>query len=144
MPAGQGAWLTALPDAKQSSADSFLPNPQLTISGLCRARHERTVMKNHVTATHTVSKVLFPMGQTLATPGALRIMAQFGFLPADLLSRHTRGDFGVVCSEDAQANAEAIIQGSRILSSYLVGSQRIWVITEADRSTTTILLPDEY
>ena len=101
-------------------------------------------MKNHVTATHTVSKVLFPMGQTLATPGALRIMAQFGFLPADLLSRHTRGDFGVVCPEDAQANAEAIIQGSRILSSYVVGSQRIWVITEADRSSTTILLPDEY
>ena len=101
-------------------------------------------MKNQVVATHTVSKVLFSMGRTLATPGALSLMAECGIQPMELLARHTRGDFGVVCAEDAQANAEAIIQGNRILSSYLAGSQRVWVITEADRSSTTILLPDEY
>jgi hypothetical protein len=60
------------------------------------------------------------------------------------LDRHQRGDFGTVGAEDTQANEDAIVHGSRILSSYLVGGERLWIITEADRSSTTLLLPEEY
>lgn len=65
-----------------------------------------------------------------------------GFL--SLVARHVSGDFGDVCAEDAEMNREAIKRGDRILSSYLVGEQKVWVITEADRSLTTVLLPSDY
>jgi hypothetical protein len=62
-----------------------------------------------------------------------------------LLLRHQFGDWGSVPSEDADANREAIETGCRILSSYYLNpDERVWIITEADRSVTTLLLPDEY
>jgi len=65
-----------------------------------------------------------------------------GFL--SLVARHVTGDFGDVCAEDGERNREAIKHGDRIFSSYLVGEQKVWVITEADRSLTTLLLPSDY
>jgi hypothetical protein len=99
-----------------------------------------------------MSAPLFPLGQVVATPGALdaaRYPGQF----LELLARHVRGDWGCVDPEDAATNDEAVQTGLRILSAYPIdpgrpcagyGENCLWVITEADRSVTTILLPDDY
>jgi hemin uptake protein HemP len=93
----------------------------------------------------TTSTALFSPGQIVATPGALAIMKTHHCLPLDLLIRHLAGDWGVVPEEDAQANQQALVDGTRILSSYeLTDGVTIWVITEADCSVTTFLLPEEY
>lgn len=86
----------------------------------------------------------FPLGDLVATPSAEALMRAHGVAPVRLLARHLTGDWGDVPPEDARANDEAITRGGRLLSSYAVGDQRIWVITEADRSATTFLLPEEY
>lgn len=96
----------------------------------------------------------FESGELVATPGALDVLERFGISPFDLLQRHIRGDWGDVCAEDAKANEDALRSGSRLLSAYYIstpaadspatGSVKLWLITEADRSVTTILLPEEY
>lgn len=88
--------------------------------------------------------VLFPLGAVCATPGALALIDRTGTNAALFLDRHQRGDFGTVCAEDAHASVAAIEKGTRILSSYVVGRERLWIITEADRFSTTLLLPEEY
>ena len=91
------------------------------------------------------SKPRFHLGQTVATPGALEALCQAGQSPTEFLSRHVVGDWGDVGEEDKQANEIALLDGSRLLSAYrTVLGERIWIITEADRSATTILLPEEY
>ena len=62
----------------------------------------------------------------------------------ELLQLHSLGDWGTVCSEDAAANEPALVEGSRLFSAYEIGDIQVWIITEADRSSTTILFPDEY
>lgn len=92
-----------------------------------------------------MSKPLFALGRVVATPGAIELMDQHGAAPSDLLDRHIRGDYGDVCEEDKAANDEAIEQGERILSSYTIADEsKLWIITEADRSSTCLLLPSEY
>lgn len=87
----------------------------------------------------------FSLGKLVATPDALDALAESEQSPADFLSRHVRGDWGEVCDEDKQANDEALVHGARLLSAYrTLRSVKIWVITEADRSSTCILLPEEY
>lgn len=86
----------------------------------------------------------FSLGQTVATPGALRVLEATNTSPATLLVRHQSGDWGEVPPEDAKENEVSVENGFRILSSYRVGEQRLWIITEADRSVTTILQPEEY
>jgi hypothetical protein len=86
----------------------------------------------------------FPLGRTVATPGALEVLEAGGASPLALLARHQSGDWGDVPPEDATENEISIERGFRILSSYAVGHERLWVITEADRSVTTILKPAEY
>ena len=96
-------------------------------------------------ATDTKSEILFRPGSIVATPGAIEAMENNNVLSLDLLSRHLCGDWGVIPKEDAKANQDALKYGDRILSSYLItDSIRIWLITEADRSCTTFLLPEEY
>lgn len=87
----------------------------------------------------------FPLGQVVATPGALRefALSEESYLP--YLLRHACGDWGDVDSEDREENDAARESGERILSAYnLRGGTRIWIISEADRSSTCILLPEEY
>lgn len=83
----------------------------------------------------------FPVGRTVATLGALAL----GIDLAAYMRRHHCGDWGNLCDEDKQANEDALVHGNRILSHYkLGGGRRIYIITEADRSLTTVLLPEEY
>jgi hypothetical protein len=88
---------------------------------------------------------LFPLGRVVATPAALELMAQSDVDAFDLLKRHQRGDWGTLSEEDARENGRSILLGYRVLSSYpIAGEKRIWIITEADRSITTLLLPSDY
>ncbi len=88
---------------------------------------------------------LFPPGQIVATPGALDALHVSGPTLAVLLAKHLSGQWGDLDAHDWQANDAALRDGSRLLSAYtLDDGTRIWVLTEADRSSTTVLLPDEY
>ena len=87
---------------------------------------------------------LFPLGRLVATPGALELLTETGTNPAELLERHASGDWGEVPREDARENERSLKYGFRIVSSYPVGEERVWIITEADRSSTCLLLPSEY
>ncbi len=86
-----------------------------------------------------------PLGRVVATPEALDALVDSGQSPDVLLHRHSQGDWGDVCADDWESNDMAYEQGDRILSSYkTVKGIKIWIITEWDRSATTILLPGEY
>jgi hypothetical protein len=88
---------------------------------------------------------LFPAGQIVATPGALALLEQANQSPLELLSRHLRGDWGDLCQDDKTENELSLKYGFRLMSSYPVtDTERLWIITEADRSVTTLLLPAEY
>ena len=88
---------------------------------------------------------LFPLGRVVATPGALRALQKAEQEPGEFINRHVNGDWGEVPEEDRQENELSVKQGFRILSAYTTSAgDRIWVITEADRSATTLLLPEEY
>lgn len=97
-----------------------------------------------------VNKSRFPLGQVVATPVAIQALAKAEQLPAEFLNRHVAGDWGDLDQGDRQANDDAIEDGGRIFSAYLLKTGvKIWVITEAadddgNRLATTILLPDEY
>jgi len=87
---------------------------------------------------------LFDLGRIYATPGALAFLHVHDLMPYEFLHRHHTGDFGNLDAEDIEANHAALHCGARVLSSYEIGNQKLWIITEADRSSTTILLPEEY
>lgn len=91
-----------------------------------------------------MSKQLFNLGQIVATPGALKFLERHSMTPMQLLQRHVAGDFGDLCDEDKDANNEAIWNGERILSAYKIGDDKLWIITEADRSSTCLLEPSDY
>ena len=85
----------------------------------------------------------FPLGQTVITPNALEQLTQDDVLGA--LKRHAAGDWGDVCPEDGQENELSLREGYRILSAYKSSAGvKFWIITEADRSATTILMPEDY
>jgi hypothetical protein len=92
----------------------------------------------------TTRKPLFKLGQTAATPGALGLAEDLGINFLGLLARHVTGDFGDLCEDDLRENRNAIENGFRVFSAYEFAGGKFWVITEADRSVTTILLPEEY
>lgn len=88
---------------------------------------------------------LFKTGMIVSTPGALDALRRSGNSPADFLQRHTCGDWGDVDGHDEKQNWIALRECARILSSYTTHlGDTIWLITEADRSVTTFLLPSEY
>lgn len=92
-----------------------------------------------------IRNIRVPLGKLVATPGVLEAITESGQSPLDFLCRHIRGDWGNVCSDDGQANDDAIEEGLRLLSAYTTAKGvKLWIITECDRSVTTILLPDEY
>ncbi len=85
-------------------------------------------------------------GRVVATPGALEVLEDAGVEPHELLRRHLSGDWGELDAHDRRENERSLKHGFRVLSSYPVGEdgQKVWIITEADRSSTCILLPSEY
>jgi hypothetical protein len=88
---------------------------------------------------------MFPMGVIVATPGALAALRNAGQGPADFLLRHAAGDWGDLDDHDRAANRAAVREGGRLLSAYTtVRGEKLWVVTEADRGSTCLLLPGEY
>jgi hypothetical protein len=87
----------------------------------------------------------FPLGQLRVTPGAAEAVLASGDNPLRFLLRHARGDWGRICAEDRAVNDRAMQTGQRLLSGYtLSDGTALWIITEADRSETVLLLPEEY
>lgn len=87
----------------------------------------------------------FALGQVVATPGALGALKDAGQRPAEFLRRHVAGDWGDVDAHDRQENETSVEDGFRILSAYETArGVKLWVITEADRTSTCVLLPEEY
>ena len=89
-----------------------------------------------------LNSLKFPLGQVVITANA-----QATLDPADVqqgISRHARGDWGEVCPEDAQLNEDGLEQGGRLMSVFRSRDKRFWIITEWDRSVTTVLMPEDY
>lgn len=86
----------------------------------------------------------FKLGRLMSTPGALALLERAGVDGFSLIVRHVSGDWGEVDADDARENDLSVECGFRVLSAYQVGGEKLWVITEADRSATTLLLPSEY
>jgi hypothetical protein len=86
----------------------------------------------------------FALGRLVATPGALEVLRAAGWDVYVLVQRHQTGDWGDLGREDKRANDSAIAVGGRILSAYMVGGVKVYVITEANRAHTTMLRADEY
>jgi hypothetical protein len=92
-----------------------------------------------------MAEARFPLGQTVATRGALNALNTNHQAPLEFLILHSEGEWGDLDADDKKANEQALKDGSRIFSAYsLRDGKRIYVITEADRSATTILLPEEH
>jgi hypothetical protein len=93
----------------------------------------------------TQNKVLFPLGQVFLTVGAREALEESRQTANEFLARHEKGDWGEICEDDRRENELSIEEGFRILSAYKTArGEKIWIITEADRSSTTALLPSEY
>ena len=98
---------------------------------------------------HTTNKqstiTRFALGQTFITPGAEEALQIAGQTATEFLRRHMSGDWGELSDEDVKENEFSLKEGLRLLSAYQTGKgQKLWIITVADRSATTILLPSEY
>jgi hypothetical protein len=96
--------------------------------------------------TDTPAFPLFKLGQVVASPGAIDLLRSLALNPLQFLGRHAFGDWGQIDDDDREANRAALKNGSRLISSYTLNrnNERLWIITEADRSSTTLLLPQEY
>lgn len=94
----------------------------------------------------TTTRMRFPIGRTVVTPGALEALGGMQLAALPYLQRHVRGDWGDINESDAEANEQALETGqSRIFSVYpLKNGERLWIITEWDRSVTTLLLASDY
>ncbi len=86
----------------------------------------------------------FELGRVVATSGALDLCEEANVSPSSIIHRHASGDWGEIPPEDARENERSLKYGWRVMSSYPVGDETIWVLTKADRSATTLLLPGEY
>ena len=89
---------------------------------------------------------LFPLGRVVATPWALSALDEASVAPLALLRRHAAGDWGEIPACDAKENERSLKHGWRVLSSYPLkeDNRKVWIITEADRTSTCLLLPEEY
>lgn len=87
---------------------------------------------------------MFELGNVVATPGALALLNKAGIEASSLIGRHVQGDWGDLDDEDKETNAAALMGGERLLSSYITSAGKVWIMTEWNRSVTTVLLPSEY
>jgi hypothetical protein len=90
------------------------------------------------------NRSLFPLGQIVATNGVHQHLVANGIDPTPYIQQHHCGLWGDVPPEDAQENDFSVLNDFRVLSSFNISGQRVWIITEADRSSTTLLFPSEY
>jgi hypothetical protein len=97
-----------------------------------------------MSTNQTTPVPLFSLGRLTATQAALNFLERVDHQPLSLLRRHVTGDWGDINGTDNEANKQSIMDGSRILSAYVFGSEKVYVITEGDRSITTILMASEY
>jgi hypothetical protein len=89
--------------------------------------------------------MLFELGKVVATPGALAVLERAFQGPREFIDRHVAGDWGEVSEEDRVENEVSLLNGYRLLSAYRTRmGETLWVLSEGDRSITTILLPEEY
>ena len=103
------------------------------------------MLRQNSNTTRTNIGARFALGETFITPGAEEALEIAGQTAIQFLRRHMSNDWGEISEEDARENELSLREGYRLLSAYrTVKGQKIWIITEADRSTTTILLPSEY
>jgi len=139
--------------ALQSALSPLLmtpPSPQLDVhwdgtAKLWRSAFHAPTAVPATTEPAPPRRPRFPLGQVVITPGARLALTEAGQLPQEFLHRHVRGDWGELDAQDVQANEEALHHGHRLFSAYTTKAEtRIWVITEYDRSVTTLLLPSEY
>jgi hypothetical protein len=94
-------------------------------------------------STSSIPRAVLRLGRIVATPNALNSITQDDILAG--IQRHQAGDWGDVTGDDRAANDQALVDGTRLLSSYLAANgTKFWLITEANRSVTTILLPEDY
>jgi len=93
---------------------------------------------------HTNEAAMFPLGRVVATPCALAQCENHNVSPLSLISRHQHGDWGDLVKDDKISNENALFSGGRLLSAYRVADEKLYVITEWDRSVTTLLLAREY
>jgi hypothetical protein len=124
------------------------PSHDATDDEQARRNAKKLAMANS-TLVQTVGSTrpsLFELGRVVATPGALQLLERTNTDAMTLLNRHRCGDWGVVDAHDADANEYALQAGARLLSAYELGDAKepLWIITESDRSVTTLLLPTEY
>jgi hypothetical protein len=120
---------------------------RLTVSGTGERINRRGNAERSDTPLNDEEKsmALFELGKVVATPAALEVLQAAQQAPAEFLQRHANGDLGQVDEHDAKANAQALLDEARILSSYQTSKgETIWIITEADRSSTCVLLPSDY
>jgi hypothetical protein len=112
-------------------------------------------MEQILTSTQSKqAQTRFELGDLCYTPGAQALLNEYRISPFQLLARHVTGDWGDICKEDTQTNEEALELGGRLMSVCVLtppnedhatkASAKVWVITESDRSVTTLLLPEEY
>ncbi len=102
-----------------------------------------TTQALHILVTDLRRQCKFPLGQIVITPNALQAINPDDVLLA--LTRHAAGDWGDLCDDDRQENELSLREGYRLLSAYRdTAGTKFWIITEADRSVTTVLLPDDY
>lgn len=122
------------------------PRPQFDVFWDEKSRLWKSQFREPAKSTKGQEKLpRFALGQVVATPGALDALKESGQAPQEFLHRHIVGDWGDLDPHDLRANEDAVRNGDRILSAYSIkNGTRLWVITEYDRSVTTLLLPSEY
>jgi len=107
-----------------------------------------TASQTHPRCTNShnleAGKPLFSLGMIVATRGIVVHLDRHAINAQGYLMRHVTGDWGDIPEEDAESNRDAVKYGARILSAYDMAGERVWIITEADRSSTTLLFPSEY
>jgi len=102
-------------------------------------------MQPHTKTSQEARVARFTLGQTVITPGAEEALQLAGQTAIEFLRRHVSGDWGELSDEDIKENEFSVEKGFRLLSRYqTTNGELLWIITEADRSATTILLPIEY
>jgi hypothetical protein len=143
--------MNAHPAALTARTDRRLPPPRRAFAFYARLTaaplgKQSQIHKKEISEMQkTERKPLFDLGQLVATPGALAALEKTGQNAMEFLSRHVRGDWGDIPEEDKKENQFSLEKGFRLMSSYrTTAGDVVWVITEANRSHTTLVLPNEY